>query len=77
MAGLEFVRAASAETMLPAFVLGGVTAANVGEVAAAGGRRVAVSAAVARAADPRAAAAALREALTRASGPATPRDASC
>jgi thiamine-phosphate pyrophosphorylase len=77
LAGLAFVRAASAETTLPAFVLGGVTAMNVGEVVAAGGRRVAVAAAVARAADPRAAAAALRLALTRASGPPTPRDASC
>ena len=77
LAGLDFVRAATAETTLPAFVLGGVTAANVGDVVAAGGRRVAVSAAVARAADPRAAAAQLRQALTRASGPATRRDASC
>jgi thiamine-phosphate pyrophosphorylase len=63
LAGLEFVRAVTAETSLPAFVLGGVTAANVGRVAAAGGRRVAVSAAVAQADDPRAAAAALRAAL--------------
>ncbi len=62
-AGLEFVRQAVAETSLPAFVLGGVTAENVGEVVAAGGRRVAVSAAVAQADDPRAAAAALRAAL--------------
>ena len=77
LAGLEFVRAASAETTLPAFVLGGVTAANVEQVMAAGGRRVAVSAAVARAADPRAAAAALRQALTPASGLPAPRDASC
>jgi thiamine-phosphate pyrophosphorylase len=63
LAGLSFVRAATAETSLPAFVLGGVTVANVGQVVAAGARRVAVGAAVARADDPRAATAALRTAL--------------
>ena len=52
-----------AETSLPAFVLGGVTAENVGQVIAAGGKRVAVSAAIAQADDPRAAAAGLRRAL--------------
>jgi thiamine-phosphate pyrophosphorylase len=62
-AGLEFVRAAAAETSLPSFVLGGVTAANIGQVVAAGGRRVAVSGALANAEEPRAAAAALRAAL--------------
>jgi thiamine-phosphate pyrophosphorylase len=63
LAGLEFVTAATAETSLPAFVLGGVTLSNVGQVVAAGGGRLAVSAAVGQAEDPRAAAAALREAL--------------
>jgi thiamine-phosphate pyrophosphorylase len=63
LAGLSFVRAASAETALPAFVLGGVTLTNIGEVVAAGGRRVAVSAAIAQSDDPRAAVAALRAAL--------------
>lgn len=63
LAGLEFVRAASAETTLPAFVLGGVTADNVGQVVAAGGRRVAVSAAIGQADDARAAAVTLRAAL--------------
>jgi thiamine-phosphate pyrophosphorylase len=63
LAGLDFVRAATAETSLPAFVLGGVTAANVGQVVAAGGRRIAVGAAVAQAEEPRSAAAALRRAL--------------
>jgi thiamine-phosphate pyrophosphorylase len=63
LAGLMFVRAATAETSLPAFVLGGVTAANVQEVVHAGGRRVAVSAAVAHAENPRAAAKELRRAL--------------
>jgi thiamine-phosphate pyrophosphorylase len=63
LAGLEFVRAATAETTLPAFALGGVAVDNVGQVVAAGGRRVAVSVAIAQADDPRAAAAALRAAL--------------
>jgi thiamine-phosphate pyrophosphorylase len=63
LAGLDFVRAATAETSLPAFVLGGVTAKNVSEVVAAGGRRVAVSAAISRGDDPRAAASALRRAV--------------
>jgi thiamine-phosphate pyrophosphorylase len=63
LAGLDFVRAATAETSLPAFVLGGVTADNVRDVIAAGGRRIAVSAAVSRAEEPRDAARALRAAL--------------
>lgn len=63
LAGLEFVRAAAAETSLPMFVLGGITAANVGDVVRAGGRRIAVCAAIGQADDPRAAAAELRAAL--------------
>ncbi|HEX4591019.1 MAG TPA: thiamine phosphate synthase, partial [Gemmataceae bacterium] len=63
LAGLQFVRAAVAETSLPAFVLGGVTAENVVQVVAAGGRRVAVSAAIAAADDPRSSARALRAVL--------------
>jgi thiamine-phosphate pyrophosphorylase len=62
--GLDFVRAAAAETTLPAFVIGGVNAGNVAAAVAAGARRVAVSHAVAGADDPRAAAAALAAALT-------------
>lgn len=53
-AGLEFVRAAFAVTTLPAFALGGITPENVVAVAAAGANRVAVSAAIAQADDPRA-----------------------
>jgi thiamine-phosphate pyrophosphorylase len=64
LAGLDFVTAATAETSLPAFVLGGVTTANVNQVVTAGGRRAAVSAAVARSDDPRAAAARLKRALS-------------
>ena len=52
LAGLELVRHAMAETTLPAFVLGGVDVNNIGTVIAAGGKRVAVSQAIARANDP-------------------------
>lgn len=61
--GLALVRAASAETALPAFALGGIGPENVGQVAAAGARRVAVSAAVCAAPDPEQAARLLRAAL--------------
>jgi thiamine-phosphate pyrophosphorylase len=63
--GLEFVRAALAETSLPVFVIGGVTRDNLPAVQAAGGRRVAVSQAVCQADDPRQAAAALRKLLSQ------------
>lgn len=61
--GLEFVRAAAAETSLPAFALGGVGPENVAHVVTAGLRRVAVSAAVCAADDPEAVARILRAAL--------------
>jgi thiamine-phosphate pyrophosphorylase len=61
--GLEFVRQAAAETSLPAFVLGGINRETVAAAVAAGARRVAVSAAVCQADDPRQAAAELRRAL--------------
>jgi thiamine-phosphate pyrophosphorylase len=61
--GLEFVRAASAETSLPAFALGGIGPENVASVAAAGARRVAVSAAITGSAEPELAARQLRAAL--------------
>ena len=67
--GLAFVRAAAAETSLPAFAIGGVSVKNVPEVLAAGGRRVAVSGAICRAEDPAAAAAALRRILDVQPGP--------
>jgi thiamine-phosphate pyrophosphorylase len=57
--GLEFVRAAFAETSLPAFAIGGVNAETVAAAVAAGATRVAVGAAVAAADDPRRAAAEL------------------
>ncbi len=61
--GLGFVRDAAAETTLPAFALGGIGPENVGEVVAAGLRRVAVSAAVCAADDPETVARVLRAAL--------------
>ncbi|MFM8273169.1 MAG: thiamine phosphate synthase, partial [Gemmata sp.] len=61
--GLDFVRAASAETSLPAFALGGIGTANVRAVVSAGARRVAVSSAVATADDPEQAARLLKAAL--------------
>jgi thiamine-phosphate pyrophosphorylase len=63
LAGLNFVRQVAAETSLPAFVLGGVTSQNLHEVIAAGGRRVAVSAAISASEHPRATALALANAL--------------
>jgi thiamine-phosphate pyrophosphorylase len=63
LAGLEFVAAAARETTLPAFALGGIEPANVERVVAAGARRIAVSAAIARADDPELAARSLRAAL--------------
>jgi len=50
--GLEYVKAVSNEIRLPAFAIGGITAGNLPQVLAAGGRRVAVSGAVAAAVDP-------------------------
>lgn len=61
--GLGFVRAATAETSLPAFALGGIGPENIGSVAAAGGRRVAVSGAICAADDPEPVARVLRAAL--------------
>jgi thiamine-phosphate pyrophosphorylase len=61
--GLDFVRQVAAEIRLPAFAIGGINASNVGEVVAAGLRRVAVSSAVTGDAQPRAAVEALRAGL--------------
>ena len=52
LAGLDFIRRVAAETSWPAFALGGITPTNVQEVVAAGARRIAVSAAIAKAGDP-------------------------
>ena len=64
LAGLEFVKAALAETTLPAFVIGGINATTVGQAVAAGAKLVAVSQAVCGAEEPRSAAAQLVSALT-------------
>jgi thiamine-phosphate pyrophosphorylase len=53
--GLDFLREAAAETKLPAFAIGGITAENAAAVVAAGIGRVALSGAVINAADPTAA----------------------
>ena len=63
LAGVEFVRQATAMTTLPAFVIGGVNADNIGEAVAEGAKRVAVSAAICQADDPAPIAARLRAAL--------------
>jgi thiamine-phosphate pyrophosphorylase len=61
--GLEYVRAATAETSLPAFALGGLSPSNIHTVVAAGAVRVAVSSAICQAADPRSVARQLKGAL--------------
>jgi thiamine-phosphate pyrophosphorylase len=62
--GVALLRQVAAEIRLPAFAIGGITVENVGQVLLAGFTRAAVSSAVTAAADPPAAVAALREALT-------------
>jgi thiamine-phosphate pyrophosphorylase len=61
--GITWVRQASEASTLPAFVIGGIQLETVDEAVAAGARRVAVSQAICQADDPRAVAAALRQAL--------------
>jgi thiamine-phosphate pyrophosphorylase len=66
LAGPAFVRHAAETTTLPWFAIGGITAENVDQVLEAGATRIAVSAAVVRAEQPREAAAALRRRLDEA-----------
>lgn len=61
--GLEYVRQATAETSLPAFVIGGVNAQTIAAAVAAGARRVAVSQAICQAEEPRLATIDLLQAL--------------
>jgi thiamine-phosphate pyrophosphorylase len=61
--GLAYVRAAAAEAPLPFFAIGGIDAANLSEVLAAGAERVAVVRAITGAADVAATTAALLAAL--------------
>jgi len=53
--GLELIRAAAETAPLPWFAIGGIDTANVGEVVAAGAKRLCVVRAIRDAADPRAA----------------------
>jgi thiamine-phosphate pyrophosphorylase len=50
--GLDFVAAATAETSLPAFCIGGITPHNIERIVEAGGTRVAVSRTVTESEDP-------------------------
>jgi thiamine-phosphate pyrophosphorylase len=61
--GLELVRHAAAHARQPWFAIGGIDETNISDVVAAGATRVAVVRAIGDAADPGAAAAALRNAL--------------
>lgn len=61
--GLDFIRAASAETSLPAFALGGIGPENMAQVVAVGAKRVAVSSAICASPDPEQAARLLVAAL--------------
>jgi thiamine-phosphate pyrophosphorylase len=61
--GLELVRYAAAHATKPWFAIGGIDAPRARAVAAAGAERLAVVRAIRDAADPRAAATALREAI--------------
>jgi thiamine-phosphate pyrophosphorylase len=61
--GLELVRHAAAVASKPWFAIGGIDASNVGQVVAAGARRVVVVRAIRDAGDPEAAARALRAGL--------------
>ena len=61
--GLELVRYAAATATLPWFAIGGIEAANVADVVAAGATRVAVVRAIVEAGDPERAARELRAAL--------------
>jgi thiamine-phosphate pyrophosphorylase len=63
-AGLELVRFAGAHAPVPFFAIGGIDEANVESVVDAGARRIAVVRAICDAADPQAAAVALRAAIT-------------
>ena len=66
--GLELVAYASAHAALPFFAIGGIDEHRVGEVVAAGARRIAVVRALVQAGDPRASATRLRRALGRPAG---------
>jgi thiamine-phosphate pyrophosphorylase len=62
--GLELVAEAAAQATVPWFAIGGIDAATAGAVRGAGARRIAVVRALTESEDPRAAAQALRAAIT-------------
>jgi thiamine-phosphate pyrophosphorylase len=62
--GLGYVRHAAGHARVPWFAIGGIDEGNVGDVVAAGARRIAVVRAIGEAGDPERAARALRRALT-------------
>jgi len=62
-AGLEYVSYAAAQARVPWFAIGGIDESTVGDVVAAGARRIAVVRAIGDAPDPERAAADLRRAL--------------
>ncbi len=68
--GLDYVRHAAEHASRPFFAIGGIDAGNAGEVVAAGARRLCVVRAIRDAADPLAAAEALRAALAPVGGAA-------
>jgi thiamine-phosphate pyrophosphorylase len=51
-AGLDYLKEAAAEIRLPTYAIGGITAANLSEVQAAGITRIAVGSAVTTAMEP-------------------------
>jgi thiamine-phosphate pyrophosphorylase len=61
--GITLLKQIAAEIRLPAFAIGGIGVENLGQVVAAGFRRIAVSSAIVDAANPQAAAAKLQSAL--------------
>jgi len=71
-AGIGYVEWAAANVAKPWFAIGGLDAANAGEVVAAGASRIVVVRAIAGAADPEAAARELRAALEGRVGAAQP-----
>ena len=64
VAGLDYARQVAEQIRIPAVAIAGITAENVDEVMATGIRRVAVTAAVTKAPDPRAAAERLKRRLS-------------
>jgi thiamine-phosphate pyrophosphorylase len=67
LAGLDYIRQATAESSLPMFAIGGIILENLPRVIEAGANRIAVSSAICSADEPRLVAAAMRRLLTEVS----------